>query len=141
MLLQEAEGRVLDRASGLGNDDTEFLKLGEDLVTGQESRPCGQYRGLDPGVPGAIETEEIPDPAICNRLDYDAGPVRLVVEFQGPELVVTTCPGENPTRDNAGWAHFGERVDGHAYGRLRQEQHIISDVKDTLTTRLEILKG
>ena len=76
VLVQEAEGRVLGRAAGLVDEDGELAELGEDLGQGQEGRPRGQDRRLDHGVLGAVEAEEVAEPALGDGLGDDPSSAR-----------------------------------------------------------------
>ena len=59
VIMQESEGRRLDGASGLGDDDGKPLKLGQDLGSRQKRRPGGEDGRFHHRMPGAVETQEI----------------------------------------------------------------------------------
>src|SRR5207248_6910813 len=89
VVLQKVKRLALLSAAGLVHEHAEFAVLRLDLLNREEFGPRGQNGGLDHGVLGPVEAEEVTQPAGVDDLRLDAHPLSALVHRRDAELIVT----------------------------------------------------
>src|SRR5262249_8994084 len=94
--LQELERFLLLLASGLLDDHRQLAVLRLNLGHWQELGARRQDRGLDDGVLGAVEAEELAQGAVIDDLDIDLDAILAVVDAANAELIRPASVAQHP---------------------------------------------
>src|SRR5579883_3602322 len=99
MLAQQIEGSMFLGAAGFLDKHSELSIFRLDFEQRQERGASGQDGGLDDGVLGAVEAEEIAESAAMHNLRLEARPFAMDILRDDAKFIESAGIGKHPAAD------------------------------------------
>ena len=131
---------LFGRARRLVDHDSQFRELALQVQRWQQVHPCGQYRSLQHRMPCPVQTKVVTNPTGVDNAGRQGRAFAAGVCLLDPELVPSAGSGHNLSGHFFGREHLWQRIQ-RSDRRLRQQQHIVGDVKDALGPLHQVGEG
>ncbi len=136
---KQSERLKFPAPGSFAHDNLQPPKLGFDLRARQNPNAGAQNSGLENGVFGSVEPNPVPDEVLVDDLTFDFNPRRRFADGRDLKLKPAATV-DKPATFPAGSVRRVRRGSKLVNGGLGEEQHVVSDMKDTAAISAKVFE-